>query len=223
MKWYKKATVQQAIVNAIPVFVTAFIAAISLVTTCNNSNKQLELNMEQYHRDSLNSMLQFQLITKQNNIAARSYLFDSLVGDQQLQIAKAQLSIIIKESLTKQTANWIKLRSTILKIFDTTPKGGFELIKNFTLSQKHQLADTLDILLNSEINNPILIANKKCLGYWMNAVTISNHLDYTYTCSDFDLFEKEIEGIINSIMKVDFELIFYSKELPIPDGKGNWK
>ena len=95
-KWYERASVQSAFINGIlPAFITAIIACIALVTTCTNSNKQLNLIEKQYQRDSIISTSQMQFLSKQINIANRSFSIDTLTYIKQLQLAKAQFDQLI--------------------------------------------------------------------------------------------------------------------------------
>ncbi len=219
-KWYQKVTVQAAIVAAIPSLVTAVIAIIAIYSTQRAANSQLALGKEQYKRDSINSVLQFELVQKQLELANKSFLSDSLISSKQLLIANENLRIINKEISIKMTANWGKLRNTMWKIMDLTSSGveGYLGLEKLSLDEKLKRANSIWELLNSEIENPVLIDNKRCLGYWRNAISKAKLLQNP------DIYEilkysDQISSLMKDVFVVWKELVLLSEEVSETGGK----
>ncbi|MBS1599519.1 MAG: hypothetical protein JST75_14935 [Bacteroidetes bacterium] len=129
-KWHEKATVQAALVNAIPAFFVALISIIALVSTCNYSNKQisqaqnnfnkqmdrdsvlasqqdsvtkkqLELNMQQ---DSL-AARQVELAKFQFELSNKQHVWDSISKKQELEILKKQYQLAQRQANELDTFN----------------------------------------------------------------------------------------------------------------------
>lgn len=213
-RWIDKATVQAAIVNAIPVTFTAIIAVLSILATNRNSSKQLLLVERQYLKDSINSSLEKELILKQINIANRNYFMDSITGFRQLEIAKIQLNQILIESKTKQNIYRIRLSKTILDIFESTPIQGLIYVKYLTLNERILLVNRLDSLLNSESNNPFLINNKQELDLWLKAQddvrSMHNKQNLDFMVKENRIFELLITNVWDKVFKVWINLYFDS-------------
>ena len=101
-KWYEKATVQAALVAIAPSIITAIIAIISIVLTYKAANTQIELNKDQYERDNINSALQLELVLKQIELANRSFLNDSVISLQQLNITRENYRLLESERNIKR-------------------------------------------------------------------------------------------------------------------------
>ena len=77
-------------------------------------------------------------------------------------------------------------------IFDLTTSGaqGFVALDSLSEKEKENRSNQIWILLNSEIDNPVLINNKKCLGYWRNAVSKSKNLKDKALANHFKFSEQ---------------------------------
>jgi len=170
--WYKKATVQAALVSAITSTVIAIIAILSIYYTWVAANNQITLNKQQYIRDSIISNLQLQLLNKQIELANKSFRNDSIVNAQQLKIARENLAIQNNAVKVRNTASWGKLRNTMEEIMEILSNGnqGILSLDELSMNEKIKMSNKIWNLLNSEIGNPVLIENQKCLGYWRNCI-----------------------------------------------------
>ncbi|MBK7227395.1 MAG: hypothetical protein IPH97_00655 [Ignavibacteriales bacterium] len=219
-KWYEKATVQAALVAIAPSIITAIIAIISIVLTYKAANTQIELNKDQYERDSINSALQLELVLKQIELANRSFLNDSVISLQQLNITRENYRLLESERNIKRSADWGKLRNTMWAIFDLTTSGahGFVALDSLSEKEKENRSNKILILLNSEIDNPVLIDNKKCLGYWRNAISKSKNLKDKALANHFK-FSEQVSSLMNDVIVVWAELVLDSKEVSPTGGK----
>jgi len=125
-KWYNKATVQAAIVNALPSIITAAIAIFAIIYTWNAANRQLAFDKQQSKRDSVNTELQFQLLQKQLELTNKTFYTDSIINAQQIRIAEENLRMLSVDFKSKKTASWGKLRNTMWEIMDITTTSGRE-------------------------------------------------------------------------------------------------
>lgn len=219
-KWYKKATVQAAIVAAIPSLVTAIIAISAIYFTWKAANKQLYLDKEQFARDSINSVLQLQLVQKQIELENKSYINDSIINSQQLLLAQENLKLIKEENRIKKTADWGRLRNTMWNLTDLTSSGfeGYLGLENLSLKEKQKRSILIWELLNTEIGNPVLIENKRCLGYWRNAISKAKMLKDISLYDDIK-FSDQISSLMHDIMIVWVELVLDSDEVSATGGK----
>jgi len=137
-KWYEKATVQSALVNAIPNILIAFIAIISIIVTFYNykhESSQIQVNFEkQITRDSVVNVQQ-DSVTKQNlklaelqlELTKKQYTNDSMINKSELLIADKQYRLLEKENhegdiLIKENLFVDKIS---LQAFDTKYNEGF--------------------------------------------------------------------------------------------------
>lgn len=219
-KWYQKATVQSAIVAAIPSLITAVIAILAIHYTQRAANSQFNLDKGQYTRDSINSVLQLELVKKQIELANKSFLNDSIITAKQLRIANENIQILNKEINIKKTADWGKLRNTMWEIMDLTSSvyEGFLGLEKLPIDEKIKRSNRIWELLNSEINNPVLIENKRCLGYWRNAISKAKLLKDNNTYEILK-FSDQISSLMNDIFIIWIELVLNSKEVYATGGK----
>jgi hypothetical protein len=220
-KWHQKATVQAAIVNGIPAMLTAVIAIFAIFYTCNAAKTQLAFDKQQAKRDSVNSELQFQLLLRQLELANKTFYSDSIINTQQLLIAEENLRILLVDVKNKNTANWGKLRNTMWEIIDITTTSGREGYASFeklSIEDKIKKANKIWSLLNAEIDNPVLISNNKCLGYWRNAISKAKFLTDSNSYS-LTKFSDQISSLMSDVFFVWSDLVLHSKEISPTGGK----
>jgi len=73
-------------------------------------------------------------------------------------------------------------------------------------------------LLNSEIENPVLIGNNKCLGYWRNAISKAKMLKESDKYS-FIKYSDQVSSLMGDVFFVWTILILNSKEISATGGK----
>lgn len=136
--WYKKATVQSAIVNAIPNLVIAGIAVTSLIITYQiykHQEAQTQRNFAiQIKRDSLQTIRQ-DSVTKQNlrlaelqlKIINKQFTNDSLNKASELKISKNELAIIEKQNdeADMQTKENLYINKISFLTYETKYQRGF--------------------------------------------------------------------------------------------------
>ncbi len=131
-KWYEKATVQSAIVNAIPNIAIATIAILSIVVTCNYSKKQISQNQTQFNsqmiRDSLQSIqedsvtkkqmaltkLQLEVINKQYYNDSINKIRELLIANKEYYLFKKQnqeLDLVTKENIYIDNISFISYKT----------------------------------------------------------------------------------------------------------------
>ncbi len=105
-------------------------------------------------------------------------------------------------------------------IFDLTTSGahGFVALDSLSEKEKENRSNKILILLNSEIDNPVLIDNKKCLGYWRNAISKSKNLKDKALANHFK-FSEQVSSLMNDVIVVWAELVLDSKEVSPTGGK----
>jgi len=218
-KWHQKATVQSAIVAGIPSLITAIIAIIAICLTYESAYRQFVLEKEQFVRDSTNSALQFKLVQKQIELSNKTFINDSITYSKQLLIANENLKIINNGNDIKETAYWARLRNTMWNLFDlliiNSKNHGYMALDALSNSDKLKLSDSILKILNTEIDNPVLIENKKCFRHWSDAISISKDLGNPELYQLIP-FSRQITAMMNEIGFVWEKLVLKSKKLSSP-------
>lgn len=154
-------------------------------------------------------------------------IYQVKIGTDQTKLLKAQteynrrqMEILEKKEKVEKTAKWGELRNAMWNIMDLYPSNGVKGLTNLSKEQKVNWNRKIRILLDSQIDNPVLIENKTCLGYWRNAVSRSKSLE-PFIVSNFDeeFVITHMGGILSDIMYVWKELVLDSDEVSPTGGK----
>ena len=96
-------------------------------------------------------------------------IYQIIIGNDQTKLLQAQtdynkrqIEIIEKKEKVEKTARWGELRNTMWNIMDLYPVNGVNGLRNLLKEQKLSWNRKIRILLDSQIDNPVLIENKKC-------------------------------------------------------------
>ena len=149
------------------------------------------------------------------------------IGDDQTKLLQAQteynkrqIEIIEKNEKIEKTARWGELRNTMWEIMDLYPTNGVNGLRKLSNEQKVSWNRKIRILLDSQIDNPVLIENKMCLGYWRNAISRSKSLEpFIISNIDEEFVITHMGGILNDISYVWTELVLDSDEVSPTGGK----
>lgn len=167
-KWYQKATIQAAIVNAIPNIIVAFVAILAMVSMYNISNRQIEQNeklaRERYKKDSLLVELQLRLAEKELELNKEQFFYnreksklDSIHADKSLTISNKQLKIAeINEKLDELTekSNLQKLNAKILdKLLEFFKEKNPKPQEPIKLGEKRERKYVSELMLNYNLQN----------------------------------------------------------------------
>lgn len=138
----------------------------------------------------------------------------------QTEYNKRQIEILEKNEMIKKTAKWGELRNTMWEIMDLYPPQGVNGLKTISKEQKIDWNRRMRILLDSQIDNPVLIENKTCLGYWRNAISRSKTLESYFVLElDEELVIGNMGGILNDVLFVWKKLVLDSDEVSPTGGK----
>ena len=154
-------------------------------------------------------------------------IYQVIIGTDQTKLLQAQtdynkrqIEIIEKKEKVEKTAKWGELRNAMWNIMDFYPPNGVSGLTNLSKEQKVNWNRKIRILLDSQIDNPVLIENKSCLGYWRNAISRSKSLE-PLIISNFDeeFVVTHMGGILGDIMYVWEALVLDSDEVSPTGGK----
>lgn len=154
-------------------------------------------------------------------------IYQVKIGDDQTKLLQAQtdynkrqIEIIEKNEKVEKTARWGELRNTMWNIMDLYPVNGVNGLRNLSKNEKVSWNRKIRILLDSQIDNPVLIENKSCLGYWRNAISRSKSLEpFIVSNLDEELIITHMGGILSDILFVWKELVLDSDEVSATGGK----
>jgi hypothetical protein len=138
----------------------------------------------------------------------------------QTQYNKRQIEIIESKEKVEKTGRWGELRNTMWAIMDLYPTNGVNSLKHLSKEQKINWNRKMRLLLDSQIDNPVLIENKNCLGFWRNAISRTKSLEALINSSiDDEIIINLMGGILNDIAFVWKELVLDSDEVSPTGGK----
>lgn len=211
LHWFKKATVQASLVNAIPAFLTAIIAVVGIYFSYQYYNDQLNQNYflfkQQTRRDSILNIQQTELTQKQYCLNEKEL---ELVKKQTIQdsinlfFSKIQNESILTKNKIDKINDFLELKVIYylaldhIKLFfkcdDSIPSiekvsknGRTKECTGYlnTPERQNKWANDLILILESGLSNHYLINCKECYRQW-NKV-----LDFTYGLSMGTEFEIE--------------------------------
>jgi len=91
--------------------------------------------------------------------------------EKQIQIAEKEFEFLKIKEKTLKTAQWGKLRNTVWSIFDMYPQQGKAYFK-FSNNRDYSFwVSKMWDLLNSEIDNPVLISDSESLRLWRRSIS----------------------------------------------------
>jgi hypothetical protein len=138
----------------------------------------------------------------------------------QTEYNKRQIEITERKEKVEKTASWGELRNTMWDVMDLYPANGVNGLRNLSKEQKVSWNRKIRILLDSQIDNPVLIEHKMCLGYWRNAISRSKSLEpFIISNIDEEFVITHMGGILNDITYVWKELVLDSDEVSPTGGK----
>lgn len=146
----------------------------------------------------------------------------------QTQITQQQLERKQRFEAIESTANWGKLRNAMWAIMDNYPPSGVKYLQE--LSQQEKLAWLIKIrnLLDSQIDNPVLIEHTQGLGHWRNAISAAKtakQMVFGISPEDHqidmvnEMFIRDASTILHDVLFVWSKLILDSDEVSATGGR----
>lgn len=138
----------------------------------------------------------------------------------QTELSNRQMEIIEQNKKVEHTARWGELRNAMWAIMDLYPSNGVNVLKELSREQKLKWNRTMRKLLDSQIDNPVLIEDKMCLGYWRNAISRSKSLDaFINSNIEEEFVIVHMGGILSDISYIWIKLVLDSDEVSPTGGK----
>ena len=161
MKWYKKATVQTALVHAAINLITAAIAIVAIIFSSKFNELQIDTQKgifnKQYVQDSIKNALEIELLIKQISLVENQNHSDSIQQEKSFQISKAHYDLLRQEKYIYDSQNKEKMLKSIIEynvyIF-SFDKFDFE---KFTIEEFEAFFFNVNSKLQEIIQNPYLI------------------------------------------------------------------
>lgn len=179
-------------------FIVAAVSITALIITNKAANRQFELEVMRYNRDSTNSINQLEFLESQIIIMTRQYELDSTVESLKLKIIEKQLALVERDDRINKIFYWSRLWNTINKLLDLTTniKGkGFADFDTLTVEEQQGISEKILELLISEIDNPLLIENSVYFEAWRSALFFTRRInDLTFA------FDHPYSYYLNQIM-----------------------
>jgi hypothetical protein len=123
----------------------------------------------------------------------------------------------LRTSEIERTAKWGKLRNTIWDLMDMYPKEGIPKLQEMPLEKKVQWLKDIRGLLDSEIDNPVLISDQKCLGHWRNAISSAKTGQEIIPMAP-EMFETTANSVLKDVTYVWEKLVLNTTKEVSPTG-----
>ena len=138
----------------------------------------------------------------------------------QTEISRIEFEGIIKKEKFQKSANWGELRNTMWEIFDLlSAPGGINSLEKLSVKEKIAWKYKVRKLLDSQIDNPVLLENKTSLGYWRNAISTAKIIQYAPETFIEQRFIIEAKSILKDISYVWKKLVLDSDEISATGGR----
>jgi hypothetical protein len=105
------------------------------------------------------------------------------------------------------------------EIFDLYAPNGIKTLEKLSINEKVAWKYKVRKLLDSQIDNPVLLENKNCLGFWRNAISTAKIIPYAPATFVEQRFIVEAESILKDISYVWEKLVLDSDEISATGGK----
>lgn len=137
----------------------------------------------------------------------------------QTEFNERQIAISEKNELMQWKSDWGELRNTIWEILEQFPPNGIDYLVKFTIEERIKWKRKIRKLLDSQINNPVLLENSYCLGHWRNAIstTLTMNLGEILVANDKQ-FIAEAKTVSRSVMITLEKIILDSDEVSATGG-----
>jgi len=138
----------------------------------------------------------------------------------QTELSNRQMEIIEKKERVEHTARWGELRNSMWAIMDLYPSSGVNVLRVLSREQKLNWNRKIRTLLDSQIDNPVLIENKMCLGYWRNAISRTKSLETLINSNiDEEVVISHMGGILRDVLFIWEIIVLDSDEVSSTGGK----
>ena len=106
------------------------------------------------------------------------------------------------------------------EIFDLlSAPGGINSLEKLSVKEKIAWKYKVRKLLDSQIDNPVLLENKTSLGYWRNAISTAKIIQYAPETFIEQRFIIEAKSILKDISYVWKKLVLDSDEISATGGR----
>lgn len=133
-----------------------------------------------------------------------------------------QLSSSQRAEQLSETAKWGELRNCMWELMDQVPPSGTGTLLSLSTNERIQWFRSVRRLLDSQIGNPVLLADEVSLGYWRNAISTSRthgNAASDILALDDQLFQAGVNSIYSDVMFVWKRLVLESDQVSPTGGR----